>query len=348
MLSSPREGTAVIVRLPLRERGRCLGVVHVGLPLVVVPARDPDVDLALRLVNQVHETLGRHRPDDPRRGWISGLDEEEGRERPTAGGLRIGKPNPERPAREPYHPDLEWDRDGQYYHYLTRWMHALLRAWRVTGDATHHRHAVDLARAAHRGFVRDGRMVWKMSVDLSRPLVPSPGQHDPLDGRVLVESIRATAPPGADRDALLATEAEALDGLCRHASWITHDALGLGGLLTDCLRFDQLRRLGRPLDPELEERVRNDATRGLTFFAVTHRPATPPPYPLPCRDLGLAIGLRDAGTLPEVAARAALGREIIALWSRPDSRRDPGWLEHRDINTAMLAVALEPDGYLEL
>lgn len=35
------------------------------------------LDLAARLVKQVHHTLGRHRDDDPRNGWISGLDEGE-------------------------------------------------------------------------------------------------------------------------------------------------------------------------------------------------------------------------------------------------------------------------------
>ncbi|MCU0580208.1 MAG: hypothetical protein MUF69_11810, partial [Desulfobacterota bacterium] len=36
-------------------------------------------ELALRLVEQVHRTLGRHRDDDPRTGWISGLPFQEGR-----------------------------------------------------------------------------------------------------------------------------------------------------------------------------------------------------------------------------------------------------------------------------
>ena len=35
--------------------------------------------LALRLVDQVHHILGRHREDDPRTGWISGLAEREGK-----------------------------------------------------------------------------------------------------------------------------------------------------------------------------------------------------------------------------------------------------------------------------
>jgi len=34
-------------------------------------------DLALQLVDQVHNILGRHRGDDSRTGWISGLDEEQ-------------------------------------------------------------------------------------------------------------------------------------------------------------------------------------------------------------------------------------------------------------------------------
>ena len=91
-------------------------------------------DLALRLVDQVHHVLGRHREDDTRTGWISGLSEEEGRRHPTAGGLRIGKGMNERNPREPYDERLEWDRDGQYYHYLTKWMHALNRVSRVTGN----------------------------------------------------------------------------------------------------------------------------------------------------------------------------------------------------------------------
>ena len=55
-----------------------------------------DNDRAERLVDQVHRILGRHRPDDARTGWIGGMDEETGTEHPTRGGLRIGKPLPER------------------------------------------------------------------------------------------------------------------------------------------------------------------------------------------------------------------------------------------------------------
>jgi len=143
------------------------------------------LNLAVRLVDQVHHTLGRHRPDDDRSGWISGLDEVEGEDHPTAGGLRIGKDLPERKPGQPIDPRMEWERDGQYYHYLTKWMHALSRVGTVTGKGVYHRWALELAKAAHRAFVithpdsPPKRIVWKMSVDLTYPLVSSIGSTIP-------------------------------------------------------------------------------------------------------------------------------------------------------------------------
>ena len=37
---------------------------------------------------------------------------------PTQGGLRIGKNMNERSSSDRFDENLEWDRDGQYYHYL--------------------------------------------------------------------------------------------------------------------------------------------------------------------------------------------------------------------------------------
>lgn len=108
--------------------------------------------LALRLVEKVHAVLGRHRPDDARAGWLSGLGPQEGAAHPTAGGLRIGKRLPERGPGDRYDDRLEWDRDGQYFHYLTKWMHALDQATRSTGQPMFNAWARELARAAHRAF----------------------------------------------------------------------------------------------------------------------------------------------------------------------------------------------------
>jgi hypothetical protein len=109
-------------------------------------------EFALRLVDQVHHVLGRHRADDSGTGWISGLGEEEGERHPTRGGLRIGKVLTERRPDEPMNERLEWDRDGQYFHYLTRWMHALACVGRVTGEPRFIGWALELAETAVERF----------------------------------------------------------------------------------------------------------------------------------------------------------------------------------------------------
>ena len=115
------------------------------------------LNLARQLVDQVHSVLGRHRHDDPRSGWISGLNEEEGRLHPTAGGLRIGKKMAERGVGERYDERLEWDRDGQYYHYLTKWMHALCRVGAVNGGERYVVWAAELAEERTAPFVTAAR-----------------------------------------------------------------------------------------------------------------------------------------------------------------------------------------------
>jgi hypothetical protein len=37
-------------------------------------------------------------------------------------------------------------------------------------------------------------MCWKMSIDLSRPLVPSMGQHDPHDGYIIYSQLQSCLP----------------------------------------------------------------------------------------------------------------------------------------------------------
>ena len=188
---------------------------------------------AVALVGEVHQVLARHREDDRRTGWISGLSEADGRNHPLAGGLRIGKPLPERLSEAPFDERAEWDQDGQYYHYLTKWMHALTRMSVVLHEATYGELAGELARATHTGFFQSSdvpRLAWKMSIDLSYPLVPFSGHHDPLDGLVTFLEI------GADLD----REISKLEGLCEGADWTTGDALGIGCLLFDAGRLVQL------------------------------------------------------------------------------------------------------------
>lgn len=339
--------------------------------------KDAYVDLAMHLVDQVHHVLGRYRDDDSRRGWLSGDADPDGEAHPTRGGLRIGKPLPERRAGEPIDEREEWDRDGQYFHYLTKWIHALDRVFCVTGDARYQAWARDLAWTAHRAFIHRSagqavpRMVWKMSTDLSRVLVPSMGQHDPLDGLVTCAQLQATAArsPRALAVPDLTAAFSDFHAMCEGRDWLTLDPLGLGGLMTDAFRLEQISETGAFADSELLENVLGRAFYGLTFYqrqAELHQPAS---RRLAFRELGLAIGLRavdlldrrvrsrpgrvSAGSdaraqIESLARELPLGAAIQSFWLDPENQQGSTWTEHRDINEVMLATALVPQGYLDL
>jgi hypothetical protein len=332
-------------------------------------------NLALRLVDQVHYILGRRREDDPRTGWISGLSEEEGRRHPTAGGLRIGKQMNERKPDEPYDDQLEWDRDGQYYHYLTKWMHALNQVSRSTGDASFNLWALELAKAAHAGFVPDlgagsKRMYWKMSIDLSYPLVSSMGHHDPLDGLITYNQIQATAVAlfGASRPELDSEIAD-MDSLCQGKNWATDDPLGLGGLLCHAYTIVQLIDQGRFNEDGLLSDLLATSLAGLDAFMLSPFLEFPAGRRLAFRELGLSIGLhaveKIAGLIEkksnmfgknhpihsqiwQLRRFARLGETIEKFWLAPQNRTAVSWTEHQDINSVMLATSLAPDGYLKL
>jgi len=321
--------------------------------------------LALRLVDQVHTALGRHRRDDPRTGWISGLSEEEGKRHPTAGGLRIGKTMNERGPAEAYDDRLEWDRDGQYYHYLTKWMHALDRVTRVTGDPAYTGWAIELAKTAHARFTfapgpgAKKRMYWKMSIDLSRPLVPSMGQHDPLDGLITYIQLQTTA--ARHRESLLPDlqpEIADMEDMCKGRSWGTDDPLGIGGLLSDAYRLGQLTVDEKSGRRALMEELIHSSLAGLELFERRGSLRHPARYRLAFRELGLSIGLHAAERLGELSGTrpgkdalmsyAPLAESIEAFWLEPGNRQVESWTEHQDINTVMLATSLAPGGYLTL
>jgi hypothetical protein len=330
-------------------------------------------DLALRLVEQVHAVLGRHRDDDPRSGWISGLDEREGRLHPTAGGLRIGKALNERREDEPFDDLLEWERDGQYFHYLTKWMHALNRVSAAIDDPLYNQWGVELAKAAYARFAcvaRDGgvkRLYWKMSIDLSRPLVPSMGQHDPLDGLVTFSQLRACAREAGEEGqaAGLGAPIEELAAICAGQDLLTNDALGIGGLLFDACRMTHLHLRDGFERFALLERTLEAAWLGLEALATRGPLRLPAEYRLAFRELGLAIGLRgvekirklveenpgafDQGRLARLEPLGRylpLAEQIERFWKAGESRQAASWQEHRAINRVMLATSLAPEGFL--
>jgi len=332
--------------------------------------------LALRLIDQVHDVLGKHRGDDSRKGWISGLGDPEARMHPTQGGLRIGKKLRERKPKEPFQEDLEWDRDGQYFHYLTRWMHALHCATRVTGDDHFNEWAIELAKTSHARFtyappsVEKKSMHWKMSIDLSFPLVPSMGHHDPLDGWITYHELQTGVENGSGSHGLnLDAEIADMWTICEGIKWATGDPLGLGGLLVDAFRVAQLILAKELKTEDLLETVLNDSLLGLKYYAQNNTLNLPAEYRLAFRELGLSIGFRAFERLEELVdqklnvfnrrnqlqyAIHALTqykplREVIErFWLEPRTQTSDTWKENLDINMVMLATSLAPDGYLSI
>ena len=332
-------------------------------------------NLGLRLVDQVHHILGRHRDDDPRSGWISGLDEEEGERHPTRGGLRIGKQLNERKPQEPPNERLEWDQDGQYYHYLTKWMHALNCVSRVTGDPTYTRWAIELAQTAHTRFTYappfggQKRIYWKMSIDLTYPLFPSMGQHDPLDGFVTYSELQAAATRDFGGSSLPGLKLEIADmaKVCRGIELATDDPLGIGGLLFDASRIAQLMIQDGLKNISLLETVVDSALLGMEAFAKGETLEYPGEFRLAFRELGLSIGLSAVEKLMKgIEENPSLFRQksylhrrvedlmefmplretIEQFWMVGKNREASTWTLHREINLVMLATSLAPGVFL--
>ncbi|KAK8114988.1 uncharacterized protein PG998_000460 [Apiospora kogelbergensis] len=166
------------------DRGRYLwtdafGVVNF-VTLHHTTGEDRYLEPARRLVQAVHDTLGRTRDGSSRLPHASDAE-------PLKGGLRIGKVDETGP-----------DGDGQYHHYLTLWMFALSRLAIASGDVRYNDLAIQLANAIHPHFMTlrsDGElsMVWKVSTDMSRPLSRSKGHLDDVTGYVVFEQLGSTA-----------------------------------------------------------------------------------------------------------------------------------------------------------
>ena len=325
---------------------------------------------ATDLIDQVHHVLGRYRADDRRHGWISGLEEEPGKRHPTISGLRIGKPLKERQVGEPIDEQLEWDRDGQYFHYLTKWMHALCQAAVISGHPAHAEQALELGAAAFQRFAHrsaSGNVVgiyWKMSTDLSRPLTLAMGQHDALDGLVSFREVQHVISKMGDKTGAsdLTAAITSISSLCRDKGWGTSDPLGIGGLHFDACRLSQLPRWHG--DHSLFEEITNGYEDGVRAFVASRLLTRPASQRLAFRELGLAIGLKAVPIILErskytmkIGARLPKGwqsqyqflaEEIISAWLPCAQAPDELWHAHQDINDVMLATALTPNTFLSV
>jgi len=343
------------------------------LELFVKTGNEDYLNLALLLVDQVHHILGKHREDDSRSGWISGLNDHEAEKHPTIGGLRIGKRLNERKPNEPIDQRLEWDQDGQYYHYLTKWMHALNRVSQITEDSKYLKWAIELANTAHKSFTylpldRDRKiMYWKMSIDLTHPQVLSMGQHDPLDGfitynelKIVAEDLKKPNFPKLD------VEISEMADICRGMNLVTNDPLGIGGLLFDSSRTAQLISKGNLKYNNLLKVILNSALIGMGSFLKGNSLGLPPDYRLAFRELGLSLGLKAVNYLKKwfnddkitnnhineiitsLINYSSLANKIEDFWINGKNRQSRSWAEHREINMVMLATSLAPNQFISI
>jgi hypothetical protein len=201
-----------------------------------------------------------------------------------------------------------------------------------------------------------------MSIDLSRPLVSSMGQHDPLDGLITCLELQTAAgldpADGTDLTVAIADMTQ----MCSQARWATDDPLGIGGLLDDATRLAELILERGVVRHELLHRLLVEAERSLQELDSSILLDRSAVHRLAFRELGLAIGIHGlprirrpvernrvlAAASDGVQQYRPLAEQIEAFWSDPAHRSSRTWLEHLDINRVMLATSLAPESYLQL
>ena len=159
----------------------------------------------LVLLVSLHRQSGRQRYLDEAEWLVGEVERVLGRAR----GIRIGE---------------ALDRDGQYFHYLAKWLFALGRLGQLKGE--YRDRAISLAHDIHRAFVIPGTgVMWKMKEDLSGPYPGfGLGALDAFDGYVVYRLLdeQALAPEIAEMRELVERDYQRLS--------INQD-LGLGMML---------------------------------------------------------------------------------------------------------------------
>jgi hypothetical protein len=210
-----------------------------------------------------------------------------------------------------------------------------------------------------------------MSIDLSRPLAPSMGLHDPLEGLIIysrLQAVRSDAPQESPRKDL-SNEIKELADICRGRSWETADPLGIGGLLCNGLQLAQLMVGERSGQDKLLLALLDSSLLGLESYLKTNTLLLPAHYRLAFREFGLSIGMHAVARLKELlqkekdsfnesggALRSCIEKlirhqpvadQIERFWQEKANREVDTWLDHRAINMVMQATSLAPDGFLQ-
>ncbi|PRW57938.1 hypothetical protein C2E21_3733 [Chlorella sorokiniana] len=274
------------------------------------------LDQAAGLIDAVHDTLGRDRAGKARLGNATV-------EEPTRGGLRIGKVHGEG------HPDG----DGQYFHYLTKWAFALNRMSLASGEAKYNRWALQLIEAAHPHFVAgsgsgEPHMWWKISIDMSHPVVHSEGNLDPFDGLVTYRLVQEAAEqPGALRREIADMERMVQNKYRRYRS---NDPLDLGEALW-------LSHWALPEGEAWAQLVAERSSAALDDLWCRGYFRQPEPYRLAFREFGTTLGAQ---------VNPAAGGQ----WAERVDSLHQFWVQHlftrdADITPVMFAASLAPGAW---
>ncbi|KAF9250745.1 hypothetical protein DTO013E5_9112 [Penicillium roqueforti] len=289
--------------------------------------------LAGRLIETVHDILGRNRDGHSR---LRGATDEN----PLSGGLRIGKTDAHGP-----------DGDGQYHHYLTVWMFALNRMAKASGDLKYNRQAIELAKAIHPKFFVDRaaarpRMIWKMSMDLSEPMVKSEGNLDPIDGFVIFRLLQDTAIEAGDGAVLT----EEIDDYRRTMErkgehFVSSDPLDLGMTLWTAHWFSERESWAADLAGKCFDQIYN-------LFEINQYLERNIRFRLAFREFGTCIGIQCQ---PRVNAKKECSGDlkcysdaIIAAWDpymKLSITDDLTPEDLRPITRVMYAAALIPGAF---
>jgi len=267
------------------------------------------------LVKVVHECLGTPRSNKPEDSMTK--DEAS----PTGYvGLRIGKVHSRKVT------DYGMTYDGQYWHYVDKWLLALARSGHVT-------EGIQIAKSCFPSFFDAGEdgtgwaggIRWKLNVDASAPpsLQRARASDDTLVALIVFSILEAHRAPS---DASLADEIKSLKvSLQGYRPRVTDDPLGWG--------------LEAMYDQFVKGHTRQAALKSLQSSALHSSHLS-----LPFRLYGAMIGARVAG---ESVASQDTVDQLVELSLKHERRASAsGVEEHSSINRVMLAMCMLCPGAL--
>jgi len=285
------------------------------------------ITLARRLILAVHNTLGYTRDLQAR---LPGATDDH----PLQGGLRIGKLLPE--------DDESGQGDGQYFHYLTRWMPTLSRMTVTTGEPWYNNQAIELAQLALQKFKHNGddgqpQLHWKMNINLNTPQVSPEGSIDPIDGYVTYRLLQDTAKDETVLQHEISILKTMLDRACERQP--TDDPLDLGMLLWLTSHLHDQEGWAHTLSSKTINALHESRRRSYFDRPMAQRVAY--------REFGAALGLycHSCGS-PEHSKTAALAEHIVQAWEDVGvvaSYGDGHTKEDGPITAVMYAAALLAD-----